>query len=63
MTIASTAGDGFVVPSEELLAQTRAGKAVLTVRDGVKTAVCVAKIDCCMAVSAVAVAAGPEDWP
>ncbi|WP_374643243.1 DNA topoisomerase IV subunit A [Tabrizicola sp.] len=40
--IASTAGDGFVVPSEELLAQTRAGKAVLTVRDGVKTAVCVA---------------------
>ncbi|MFC3084896.1 DNA topoisomerase IV subunit A [Tabrizicola soli] len=40
--IASTAGDGFVVSSEELLAQTRAGKAVLTVRDGVKTAVCVA---------------------
>ena len=38
--LASTAGDGFIVPSEELLAQTKAGKAVLTVRDGVKTAVC-----------------------
>jgi topoisomerase-4 subunit A len=38
--LASTAGDGFIVPSEELLAQTRAGKAVLTVRDGVRTAVC-----------------------
>ena len=40
--LASSAGDGFIVPSEELLAQTRAGKAVLTVRDGVKTAVCTA---------------------
>ncbi len=38
--LASSAGDGFIVPSEELLAQTRAGKAVLTTRDGVKTAVC-----------------------
>ncbi|WP_431298396.1 DNA topoisomerase IV subunit A [Tabrizicola sp. BL-A-41-H6] len=40
--VASTAGDGFVVPSEELLAQTKAGKQVLTVRDGTRTAVCVA---------------------
>ena len=40
--LASSAGDGFVVPSEELVAQTKAGKAVLTVRDGVKTAVCIA---------------------
>jgi topoisomerase-4 subunit A len=40
--LASSAGDGFIVPSEELLAQTKAGKAVLTVRDGVKTAVCIA---------------------
>jgi topoisomerase IV subunit A len=39
--LASSAGDGFIVPSEELVAQTKAGKAVLTVRDGVKTAVCV----------------------
>ena len=42
LLLASTAGDGFIVPSEELVAQTKAGKAVLTVRDGVKTAVCVA---------------------
>lgn len=40
LLVASTAGDGFVVPSEEVLAQTRAGKHVLTVRDGVKTALC-----------------------
>ena len=38
--LASSAGDGFIVPSEELLAQTKAGKAVLTTREGVKTAVC-----------------------
>ncbi|MDT8854496.1 DNA topoisomerase IV subunit A [Paracoccaceae bacterium Fryx2] len=38
--IASTAGDGFVVASDEVVAQTRAGKAVLTVRDAVKTALC-----------------------
>ncbi|AZL58821.1 DNA topoisomerase IV subunit A [Tabrizicola piscis] len=41
LLVASTAGDGFIVPSEELVAQTKAGKAVLTVRDGSKTAVCV----------------------
>jgi topoisomerase IV subunit A len=41
LLLASSAGDGFIVPSEELVAQTKAGKAVLTVRDGVKTAVCV----------------------
>ncbi len=40
LLVASTAGDGFIVPSEELVAQTKAGKAVLTVRDGVKTALC-----------------------
>jgi topoisomerase-4 subunit A len=40
--LASSAGDGFIVPSEELLAQTKAGKAVLTTREGVKTAVCIA---------------------
>ena len=40
LLVASTAGDGFVVPSEEVLAQTRAGKAVLTVKEGVKTAIC-----------------------
>ncbi|WP_062763032.1 DNA topoisomerase IV subunit A [Falsirhodobacter sp. alg1] len=36
--IASTAGDGFILPSDEALAQTKAGKAVLTVKDGVQTA-------------------------
>ncbi len=40
LLIASTAGDGFVLPSDEVVAQTRAGKQVLTVRDGVKTALC-----------------------
>jgi len=40
LLVASTAGDGFVVPSEEVLAQTRAGKQVLTVKEGVKTALC-----------------------
>ena len=39
--VASDAGDGFVVPAEELVAQTKAGKQVLTVKDGVKAAVCV----------------------
>ena len=40
LLLASTAGDGFVVPSDEVLAQTRAGKAVLTVRDDVRLALC-----------------------
>ena len=39
LLVASSAGDGFVVPSEEVLAQTKAGKAVLTVKEGVTTAV------------------------
>ncbi|MCU0815090.1 MAG: DNA topoisomerase IV subunit A [Cypionkella sp.] len=38
LLVASTAGDGFIVPSDEVLAQTRAGKQVLTVKDGVFTA-------------------------
>jgi topoisomerase IV subunit A len=33
--VASSAGDGFLVPEEEILAQTRAGKQVLNVKDGV----------------------------
>jgi topoisomerase-4 subunit A len=40
LLVASTAGDGFVVPSDEVLAQTRAGKQVLTLGAGVKTALC-----------------------
>ena len=38
--VASTAGDGFVVPEDELLAQTRAGKQVLNVKAPVKALVC-----------------------
>ncbi|MDP3959797.1 MAG: DNA topoisomerase IV subunit A [Pseudorhodobacter sp.] len=40
LLIASTAGDGFIVRSDEVVAQTRAGKQVLTLREGVKTALC-----------------------
>jgi topoisomerase IV subunit A len=40
LLVASSAGDGFVVPSDEVLAMTRAGKQVLTLGAGVKTAVC-----------------------
>jgi topoisomerase-4 subunit A len=40
LLLASDAGDGFIVPAEELVAQTRSGKAVLTVREGGKAAVC-----------------------
>jgi topoisomerase IV subunit A len=40
LLVASTAGDGFIVPSDEVLAQTRAGKQVLTLAAGVKTALC-----------------------
>jgi topoisomerase-4 subunit A len=36
--VASTAGDGFVVPADEVLAQTRAGKQVLNVAEGVRAA-------------------------
>jgi topoisomerase-4 subunit A len=38
--VASSEGDGFVVPSDEVVAQTRAGKVVLNLRDGVKAVVC-----------------------
>ena len=40
LLVASTAGDGFVVASGEVLAQTRAGKQVLSLGAGVKTAIC-----------------------
>jgi topoisomerase IV subunit A len=40
LLVASSAGDGFIVASDEVLAQTRAGKVVMTLGDGVKTAVC-----------------------
>ena len=40
LLIASSAGDGFVVPSDEVLAQTRTGKQVMTLGAGIKTALC-----------------------
>jgi topoisomerase-4 subunit A len=38
--MASSAGDGFVVAEEEILAQTRSGKQVLNVKDGVTALIC-----------------------
>ncbi|MCO6385009.1 MAG: DNA topoisomerase IV subunit A [Vannielia sp.] len=40
LLLASTAGDGFVVNSDEVVAQTRAGKQSLNVKDGVTALVC-----------------------
>jgi topoisomerase IV subunit A len=40
LLVASTAGDGFIVPSDEVLAMTRAGKQVMTLGAGVRTALC-----------------------
>jgi topoisomerase-4 subunit A len=40
LLMASTAGDGFVVPAGEVLAQTRYGKQVMTLARGVKCALC-----------------------
>ncbi|MDJ0637793.1 MAG: DNA topoisomerase IV subunit A [Paracoccaceae bacterium] len=40
LLVASSAGDGFVVPEDEVVAQTRAGKQVLNVRGDVQAAVC-----------------------
>ncbi|WP_152448449.1 MULTISPECIES: DNA topoisomerase IV subunit A [unclassified Roseivivax] len=39
LLVASSAGDGFVVPEDEVVAQTRAGKQVLNVRGDVKARV------------------------
>ena len=38
--LASSEGDGFVVPGEELIASTRTGKQVLNMAEGVRTQVC-----------------------
>ncbi len=40
LIVASSAGDGFVVPEDEVVAQTRAGKQVLNVAEGIVAAVC-----------------------
>ena len=38
--VASSAGDGFIVLADDLVAQTKAGKQVLTVKEGIKAALC-----------------------
>jgi len=40
LLVASDAGDGFIVPEVEVIAQTRTGKQVLNVRDGTRALVC-----------------------
>jgi topoisomerase-4 subunit A len=40
LLVASSAGDGFVVEENEVIAQTRTGKQVLNVKAGVKAVVC-----------------------
>jgi topoisomerase-4 subunit A len=40
LLIASSAGDGFVVPEAEIVAQTRSGKQALNVKDAVRAKVC-----------------------
>ena len=40
LVVASSAGDGFVVPADDVIAQTRSGKQVLNVKDGVCALVC-----------------------
>jgi len=40
LIVASTAGEGFIVPADEIVAQTRAGKQVMNLADGVRMAVC-----------------------
>jgi len=41
LLVASSAGDGFVVPEDDVVAQTRAGRQVLNVGEGVVARVCV----------------------
>ena len=40
LVVASSAGDGFVVPADEVIAQTRGGKQVLNVKGGARALVC-----------------------
>ncbi|MFC7702967.1 DNA topoisomerase IV subunit A [Plastorhodobacter daqingensis] len=40
LIVASSDGDGFLVAADEILAQTRGGKQVLNVKDGVRAKVC-----------------------
>ena len=40
LLVASSAGDGFVVPEQDVIAQTRSGKQVLNVKDDARAMVC-----------------------
>jgi topoisomerase-4 subunit A len=40
LLVASSAGDGFIVPENDVLAQTRSGKQVLNVRDDARAIIC-----------------------
>ncbi|MEL6584112.1 MAG: DNA topoisomerase IV subunit A [Pseudomonadota bacterium] len=40
LLLASNAGDGFIVPEDDVLAQTRTGKQVMTVKEGIAAIVC-----------------------
>ena len=40
MIVASSDGDGFIVQADELVAQTRAGKQVLNLREGARAVIC-----------------------
>jgi topoisomerase IV subunit A len=40
LIVASSEGDGFVVPADEVIAQTRTGRQVLNLREGVRAVVC-----------------------
>ena len=40
LLVASSAGDGFVVPEADVVAQTRGGRQVLNVKDGAKAKIC-----------------------
>jgi len=40
LLVASSAGDGFIVPEDEVIAQTRSGKQVLNVRADTRARVC-----------------------
>ncbi|WP_238365528.1 DNA topoisomerase IV subunit A [Mesobacterium pallidum] len=40
LLLASSAGDGFIVPEDEVIAQTRAGKQALNVKEDVRARVC-----------------------
>ena len=40
LLVASSAGDGFIVPEDDVLAQTRSGKQVLNVRGDAKAMIC-----------------------